>query len=171
MTRIFVLSDTHFPRHGPKLPPAVLDALHRVDCVIHLGDFADAALAEFLEHHASLHAVHGNVDPPKIRSRFPAEKILTIGDKRIVLVHGHVGGKTALLAARQIAEREKPDAVLFGHSHQPYIGEFAGAILFNPGSPTDKRFQSQATFGLLDVGAKIAPELITVESFDRARRD
>lgn len=170
MTRVLVLSDTHFPRRGSDLPPAVLDTLGQVESVIHLGDFADAALAEFLIQHAPLHAVHGNVDPIGIRSRFPAETVLTVDDKRIVLIHGHIGGETALLAARRVAERERPDAVLFGHSHQPYIGDFAGAILFNPGSPTDKRFQPHGTFGVLDIRDHIVPQLLTVGPFDRARR-
>jgi predicted phosphodiesterase len=47
-----------------------------------------------------------------------------------------------------------PDAavVVFGHSHDPVneVGE-EGQLLFNPGSPTQRRRQPERTFGLLDL--------------------
>ncbi len=52
--------------------------------------------------------------------------------------------------------RRFPDAavVVFGHSHIPLHqrGE-DGLVLFNPGSPTDRRRQPRGTMGLLDIEA------------------
>jgi hypothetical protein len=50
--------------------------------------------------------------------------------------------------------RRFPDCplVVYGHSHIPFDGPGLEAQrLFNPGSPTDKRMQPHATFGLLDL--------------------
>jgi predicted phosphodiesterase len=43
------------------------------------------------------------------------------------------------------------DVVVFGHSHIPWNEVEAGQRSFNPGSPTDKRRQPQATMGLLRI--------------------
>jgi len=45
----------------------------------------------------------------------------------------------------------KVDAVVFGHSHQPYCELKGGCLLFNPGSPTDRRFQPRFSYGLLSI--------------------
>ena len=50
--------------------------------------------------------------------------------------------------------------VVFGHSHQP-VGKLAdGRLVFNPGSPTDKRREPYYSFGLLRVAETIEPELV-----------
>jgi predicted phosphodiesterase len=50
--------------------------------------------------------------------------------------------------------RRFPDAdvVVFGHSHIPWdtVGD-DGRLLFNPGSPTERRRQPHHTLGTLDV--------------------
>lgn len=43
------------------------------------------------------------------------------------------------------------DVVVFGHSHIPVDAEIDGVRLFNPGSPTWKRSQPQATYGVLEI--------------------
>jgi predicted phosphodiesterase len=44
------------------------------------------------------------------------------------------------------------DVVVFGHSHDPVDDEGAdGQRLFNPGSPTQRRRQPHASFGVLEV--------------------
>jgi predicted phosphodiesterase len=47
--------------------------------------------------------------------------------------------------------RRFPDAalVVFGHSHIPWNEKHDGQLLFNPGSPTDRRRQPQGTVGEL----------------------
>ena len=47
--------------------------------------------------------------------------------------------------------RRFPDAraVVFGHSHIPFLEDEDGFLLLNPGSPTDKRRQPEYTFALL----------------------
>jgi uncharacterized protein len=50
--------------------------------------------------------------------------------------------------------RRFPDAdiVVFGHSHIPWNEEgIDGQLLFNPGSPTERRRQPHCTYGVLDL--------------------
>lgn len=42
--------------------------------------------------------------------------------------------------------------VVFGHSHIPWNEQGVdGQLLFNPGSPTERRRQPQCTYGVLDI--------------------
>ena len=53
------------------------------------------------------------------------------------------------------------DCAVYGHSHIPMIEQVDGTILFNPGSPTDRRWGPHFGLGLIHVSAeKIDPELV-----------
>jgi predicted phosphodiesterase len=57
------------------------------------------------------------------------------------------------------------DVVVFGHSHEPIAAPgMDGQLLFNPGSPTQRRRQPVATFGLLhlDHGHVAGYEIVPV---------
>src|SRR5262245_33633890 len=87
---IGVVSDTHLPRFGDRLPPALCRGLARarVEVILHLGDFTGPAVPRLLEELAPLEAVAGNNDPPALLRRFGRRKILAVGGVRIGLVHG-----------------------------------------------------------------------------------
>ena len=59
-----------------------------------------------------------------------------------------------------IAADPTVECIVFGHSHQPLSQLRDGVILFNPGSPTDRRRQRYFSFGLLRIGETIEPELV-----------
>jgi predicted phosphodiesterase len=42
-------------------------------------------------------------------------------------------------------------AVVFGHSHEPYNDVQRGVLLFNPGSPTERRRQPRPSYGFLTI--------------------
>lgn len=147
-----VISDTHMPRRGRALPPEVHAELRQAELIVHLGDFTSLEVANELETYAPLVAVHGNNDREEVRQRYPVRRLLTIEGKVLVLIHGDIGGRTALQSA--LAE-EAGDAILFGHSHLPYNEVVRDKLLFNPGSPTDKRWGPHRSFGTLDVGRSI----------------
>jgi uncharacterized protein len=155
-TRVVVLADTHMPRRGRELPPPVLQTLSETGVLIHLGDFTETEMVERLEAFGTLHAVHGNNDSEEVRTRFPAVQRVTIEGKTLVLIHGDVGARTAVQAARTLSDG---DAVLFGHSHHSYCNRENGRLLFNPGSPTDKRW-SRRSFGILEIGDEIKAKII-----------
>ena len=111
--RYLVLSDSH--GNIANMETAV--ERERPDGILHLGDcWRDAErLAErypdiLMEH------VPGNCD---CRPEEPLEKLVILGDCRVLLCHGHTYGvKTSLLAAGLKAEQDRLDAFLFGHTHK-----------------------------------------------------
>lgn len=152
------------PRFGKVLPAVLRDGFkhRRVDLIAHCGDMIDAMAIPIFEAVAPLEAVAGNNDPSQLVKRFGRKKVLEIGGVRIGMVHGHDGvGRSTLSRAQNAFEGERVDAILFGHSHVPYCEWHDGVLLFNPGSPTDKRRQPNYSYGILRiVGKSIEPELV-----------
>jgi putative phosphoesterase len=158
---IGVLADTHVNRHGRRhLPPEVCALFARlgVGLILHAGDVNTPVVLDELARVAPTLAVRGNNDNAELQATLPEEIELAVGDQSLVLLHGH-RDRTARAAARRWAGRV--GCVVYGHSHIPMIEQVEGTILFNPGSPTDRRWRPHFGVGVLRVGAdSIAPELI-----------
>lgn len=158
--KIVVLSDTHLPKRKKGLPIRLLEELKNVDLIIHAGDWQTIEVYKELQNYAKVEGVYGNVDDEKIIELLPEKQILELGEIKIGITHGHGQGRTTEKRASSAFEGEKVDCIIFGHSHIP-VKKFEGEILiFNPGSPTDKRRQKQYSFGVLSIGDKIAAEHI-----------
>jgi uncharacterized protein len=145
-----VISDTHLPRGGRRLPAVCLEHLASAELILHAGDFTTvSALEEIVRVGPPVLAVHGNVDCVELRERLPVERTVEAGAVRIGMVHdaGPAAGRFARL------RRRFPDAaaVVFGHSHIPLLEQDGGFQIFNPGSPTDRRRQPRHTMGLARV--------------------
>jgi uncharacterized protein len=103
-----------------------------------------------LEALAETYAVLGNNDRD-LRGLLPESRLLELGGVRVAMVHdsGSRAGRPRRL------RRRFPDAdlVVFGHSHVPVdeVGE-EEQLLFNPGSPTQRRSQPHRSFGRLRLG-------------------
>lgn len=136
------------PRRSRELPRSLFDALDRADVIFHLGDFTAAEVLESLRQYAPVYAVHGNNDDPDLVSALPELNRVVVNGKEFVLLHGHLGGPTALRAARAVVGG---DAVMFGHSHDSHCEVEEGRLLFNPGSPTDRRWARYRSFGVIEV--------------------
>lgn len=162
--RVVLIGDTHLPRFGRSLPGSLADALRGADLILHAGDHTDPFVMDLLEAFAPTEAVAGNNDPPELVERLGMTRIVTVGEVRIGLVHGHAGpGRTTPDRAMQaFADADPPvHAVAFGHSHQPMVERRDGTWLLNPGSPTDRRRQPYFSFMRFDVrGGVIQPELV-----------
>ncbi|GKW46476.1 MULTISPECIES: metallophosphoesterase family protein [unclassified Planococcus (in: firmicutes)] len=152
MQKIVIVSDTHIPNRSKKLPQKLVDECQTADFIIHAGDWQTLDVYYELAAYAETDGVTGNVDPWEILDRFGKKKILTFGDLRIGVVHGDGIRKTTEQRAFEAFEGENVDIIVFGHSHTPIRREVEGVTLFNPGSPTDKRRESQYSFGLLEIG-------------------
>jgi putative phosphoesterase len=145
-----VISDTHLRAGGRGLPDAALGVLEGCDAILHAGDVLDAGTLEGLEAMAPTWAVLGNNDRTLV-GRLPVTRVVALGGVRIGMVHdsGARAGRGPRL------HRMFPDAavVVFGHSHVPCNEEGVdGQVLFNPGSPTQRRAQPTPTIGELLVG-------------------
>jgi uncharacterized protein len=150
--KIVVLGDTHMPRMAKALPPRLKEELETADGIIHTGDWVTMDVFHELNAFAPVDGVYGNGDPPEVRERFGKEKRLTFDGTTVSVVHGDGKGKTTPLRALETFREEQPDVILFGHSHIPVHENHDGIVLFNPGSPTDKRRQPEFSFGILETG-------------------
>lgn len=181
MKTIGIISDTHIRAGGKRqLPTKVFDVFADVDFILHGGDVTEESVISDLETIAPVFGVHGNNDDWNVLDKWPATRFLTIEKCNIGLVHGHVAkGRSKPLdiaGNRETAgnalsnfldENGVPtaDCIIFGHSHRPIIfwHEIAGRkiLLFNPGSPTDRRYAPHFGLGLLHVDNNdLKPELI-----------
>jgi uncharacterized protein len=151
---VVVLSDSHLSRGFDAIGAQVLHAVTEADVVLHAGDITSPrALAE-LESLAETYAVLGNNDHDLV-GVLPESRLIELGGVHVALVHdsGPKGGRATRLSKRFPAA----ELIVFGHSHIP-VDELSeqGQLLFNPGSPTQRRSQPHRTFGRLRLsGGKI----------------
>jgi uncharacterized protein len=158
--KIVVLSDTHLPKRTKGLPKRLIDELKDADLIIHAGDWQSIDVYNELLSYAKVEGVYGNGDGDDIKSLFREKRIVEVGGFKIGITHGHGKGKTTEKRAIQAFDREKVDCIVFGHSHIP-IKKFENEVLlFNPGSPTDKRRQEKYSFGVFYLGDCLEAEHI-----------
>lgn len=152
--RVGVIADTHIADQRRSIPAVVLEAFTGTDCILHAGDLVCSEVLETLTTIAPVHAVFGNMDPPNVRQRLQASLVVEVGGLRLGLTHGHLG-RVALTTPQRALERFSRvpglSAVVFGHSHDPYNQRHGGILLFNPGSPTERRRQPRPSYGLLEI--------------------
>ncbi|MTH55213.1 YfcE family phosphodiesterase [Bacillus mangrovi] len=157
--KIAVLSDTHFPKRRKAFPPQLERDLAQADAIIHAGDFLTVEAFRELQKYGPLHAVYGNGDCTELKELLPGKLMLEFGRFRVGVVHGHEGrGASTEKRALNAFKNHKPDCVIFGHSHIPIKKEQDGLLIFNPGSPSDKRRQPLFSYGILTLGDKLTAE-------------
>lgn len=165
--RIVATADTHMPKRAKTLPTALRAALENADSIIHAGDITKPDILDVMAAFASVTAVAGNADDAALRAALGERQILRAGRFRIGVCHGHgVKGKT-LDRALAAFDGQHVDAVVFGHSHIPYLGMHNGVLALNPGSPTDKRRNPYYSYGLIEAGETLSAR---IEYFDRHGR-
>ena len=130
--KILVLSDSH--GNLENMIQAVEKETPRM--ILHLGDcWRDG---ERLHEHfpdIPFHQVPGNCD---FRPTEPAEQLLFLEDKRVLICHGHTYGvKQSLLTAGYAAKEQNLDLFLFGHTHRPLVDKRGKTLFLNPGSIGD----------------------------------
>ena len=130
--KLLVLSDSH--GNLSHMEEAVLRVRPRM--ILHLGDcWRDGEKLRDLFPDIPFHQVPGNCD---YRPDEPAERLLFLEDKRVLMCHGHTYGvKQSLLTAGYTAEEEHLDLFLFGHTHRPLVDMRGTTLFLNPGSIGD----------------------------------
>jgi uncharacterized protein len=147
--RAIVLADTHMRGGGRRLlPEGAYRLLAGADMILHAGDVVDSSLLATLGSIAPTFAVLGNNDV-SLDGSLPQTRQVDLGGLGVAMIHDS-GAKQG--RARRL-HRRFPDAgvVVFGHSHVP-VDEFGvdGQLLFNPGSPTERRSSPHHTLGILE---------------------
>ena len=156
--KVIVISDTHMPRMAKSLPPRLKEELRTADLILHAGDWQTKEVYEELKAYAPVDGVCGNVDGQDLIEQFGLTKIISLEGYRIGLIHGHGKKGTTEQRALDAFSGSEVDLIIFGHSHIPVHKEINGKILFNPGSPTDKRRQSHYSFGIIRIDENLSVE-------------
>jgi len=156
---IGVISDTH----SGNIPAAVIERFKSVDLIIHAGDICDLQTLKLFKKIAPIKAVQGNMDESVVKKELLLKEIITCGNLKIGVTHGHIGeNREALKNAMTSFKNDKIDVVIFGHSHQVLNERMGNTLYFNPGSPNDvlAKFFS---YGLIRIEAgKIKAEIIKI---------
>jgi putative phosphoesterase len=149
--RIGLISDTH-----GLVRPEALDFLRGYDHIIHGGDVHKPGVLEELALVAPVSAVRGNNDEGPWSTALAESEVLTLGDKRIYVIHD-----LSLIDIDPHAA--KIDVVVHGHSHKPGIEQRGEVIYINPGSAGPRRFKLPISVGELVIeGGKIRPSVSTL---------
>lgn len=161
-THVVVLSDTHIRRGGKRQLPEVAYAhLDKADVILHAGDIVVGEVLDALRGFAPVHAVLGNNDA-ELAGVLPETMSLELDGVRLAMVHdsGPAKGRPGRMRRRF----PEADVVVFGHSHIPWDDAGVdGQLLFNPGSPTERRSQPNHTLGTLDLdGGRVVSRIHVV---------
>lgn len=139
MTKLYVFSDSH--GRTERMHSIILSL--EADYLIHCGDFANDLSGHNVYH------VKGNCDP---WSKAPLEVLITIENKKVLIVHGHKHQvKSGLLSLSYYAQQKQADIVLFGHTHTPTAVVENGILLLNPGSISLPNYGQSASYLELNI--------------------
>ena len=122
--KIGVISDTH-----GHLDPRVEKIFAGVNHILHAGDIGYASIILELQFIAPVTAVLGNTDAD---ISFRLTEIVSLAQKKF-LIHHIVSPRELSETVEKRMAREKPDAVIFGHTHKKYAETVNGVFFFNPG--------------------------------------
>lgn len=156
--KIGVISDTHIPTRAIELPKILKEVFEDVDLIIHAGDLVTEEVIFSLRELAPVEAVAGNMDPPYFQRILGRKKVLEVKGFRLGLFHGH--GTSFETQEKALSLFPGCDCVIYGHSHSPTQEMVGETLFFNPGSPTDKRYEEKYSLGLLRIHKKIEGEII-----------
>jgi putative phosphoesterase len=170
--RIGVIGDTHIPILNPFLPARIAEEFRGLDIILHVGDVCELyVLEEFQETHTLTFAVSGEDDSDQVRRYLDEKRVVKFGSRRVGMIHGHQFNvrQGGLLAGMRRLFGWRPDpaelpaflleqfteedvhAIMFGHTHRPYVKMRDGVLLFNPGAALPGPGHHPSV-GVLDVG-------------------
>jgi putative phosphoesterase len=139
--KLGLISDTH-----DYLDPRVAGLFSGVDHILHAGDVGLPVLLAELETIAPVTAVAGNTDDPALG--YPLTQIVKLGGRKF-LVHHIVEPHNLRDDLRETIRQEKPDVVMFGHTHKPFCQKVGGMLFFNPGYAGRTRFNLARSVAIL----------------------
>ncbi|CAF0798511.1 unnamed protein product [Brachionus calyciflorus] len=153
---VLVIGDFHIPYRSHGLPKRFKNLLvpGRIQHILSTGNLCNKETFDYLKTLANdVHVVRGDFDD---NIEFPEQKIVTVGQFRIGLTHGHQivpwGDKESLtMLQRQL----DVDVLITGHTHQFEVFEEDNKFFINPGSATGAfsplKHSSTPSFVLMDI--------------------
>ena len=152
--KIGVISDTH-----GHLDPRVEKIFTGVDHILHAGDVGYASIILELQLIAPVTVVLGNTDS---NLDYRLTETVELAQKKF-LVH-HIVNPWALADnVATLVAKQRPDAVVFGHTHKKFAETVNGVFFFNPGYAGKPRFGTERSVAILHLdGQEIRHEFIPV---------
>lgn len=159
--KIVVISDTHITDELSKLPGKLLEDIKDADALIHAGDFVSLDLFKELKSICKkVVAVRGNMDPAELASKLPEKEIFKVGKFKIGIMHGFGAPDRIAESLIEVFKKDRPDVIVFGHSHVALNEKSGNVIIFNPGSPTDKIFAPYNSYGIIEINDTIKTQIV-----------
>jgi len=143
--KIGIISDTH-----GWLDPRVEKLFAGVAHILHAGDIGDLMIELELKFIAPVTTVLGNTD---LGLAFKETEVVTLAGKKF-LVHHIVNpfDPSEKLAAR--LKRDRPDVVVFGHTHKKFCETVNGILFFNPGYSGKPKLGTERSVAILHCDGK-----------------
>ncbi|TMW59492.1 hypothetical protein Poli38472_004561 [Pythium oligandrum] len=134
---VLVVGDSHIPHRAAEIPEKFRKMLvpNKMQHILCTGNMVTKEqYDEFRSLAPNVHVVCGDTDQ---ETSFPEKKVVTIGQFRIGLCHGHQvvpwGDQTSLAALQR---KMNVDILITGHTHEYHIRTENGKWFVNPGSVT-----------------------------------
>ncbi|HEY2328192.1 MAG TPA: metallophosphoesterase family protein [Verrucomicrobiae bacterium] len=150
--KIGVISDTH-----GYLDPRVEKIFAGVEHILHAGDIGEAMIALEMQFIAPVTTVLGNTD---LGLTFPLTETVELAHKKFLVHHIVSPRELSNTVAARIA-KDKPDAVIFGHTHKKFAETVNGILFFNPGYAGKPKLGTERSVAILHLDdGKIRHEFI-----------
>ena len=151
--KIGVISDTH-----NFLNPRISRLFEEVEHILHAGDVGSPSIILQLEEIAPTTAVSGNTDGPGMNYR--ATEVVSLAGRKF-LVHHIVNPQALSEELQNRIDRERPEVIVFGHTHKPFSATVGGTLFFNPGYAGKSRFRMERSVAILHCEEEgVRPELL-----------
>lgn len=142
--KIGVISDTH-----GFLDPRVEKIFAGVDHILHAGDVGNPLIEMELKFIAPVTVVLGNTDAGLT---FKETEVVMLANRKF-LVHHIVNPRSLSETIAGLLQREKPDVVVFGHTHKKFAETVDGIFFFNPGYSGKPKFGAERSVAFLHCDA------------------
>ena len=160
--KIGVISDTHLHKVTKELKKIYDKYLSDKDLILHAGDIVSPEIVAFLSR-KDFHGVHGNMDPPELRTLLPEKVIFEKAGVTFGLTHGWGAPYDLEERVARLFNNEDVNCIIYGHSHNGVSHKRDDILFFNPGSPTDRHFAKANSIGYLTIeNGELRGEIVTV---------
>jgi putative phosphoesterase len=152
--KIGVISDTH-----GHLDPRVEKIFAGVDHILHAGDIGFASIILELEMIAPVTAVPANCDSD---IGYRLTETVELARKKFLIHHIVNPLDLSETIANRIA-KDKPDVIVYGHTHKRFAGPLDGILYLNPGYSGKPKPGADRSVAILHLdGKNIRHEFITL---------
>jgi hypothetical protein len=149
--KIGLISDTH-----NYLDPQIFNIFQSVEHILHAGDVGLMTIINQLETIAPVTAILGNTD-----SNIPLREseIVTLAGKKFLLHHIITPHALDPEFATRV-KKQRPDVVMFGHTHKPFEEVIDDVLFLNPGYAGRQRFQLPRSVAVMTIeGSEMRTEI------------